>query len=250
MSTLDAEPETRDAATWCRYIAGMIGCYLKIGVDDERVTAIAGIIERRLNWLPATTHPASDAQQPTPAAALACVKSPNELDPNRMVCAGPCTKRICTCYPKLLEQTSPELLYRGDGDLRDEIDHWQARALKAEAALSQQEPVGEVYSISAMRRDEEAYATIRLLHRASDQWCLRVRTGDKLYTSPPPAAQPAVPEGMALVPIEPTDEMLLNVDEEVGGHCYSCTRWKANYDDCRRVWASMLSAAQQQNKDQ
>lgn len=52
-----------------------------------------------------------------------------------------------------------------------------------------------------------------------------------------------VPEGWKLVPPEPTDAMLAEVDEEVGGHCYSCSVWKASYDDCRRVYAAMLSAA-------
>lgn len=58
-------------------------------------------------------------------------------------------------------------------------------------------------------------------------------------------AQPVVPAGYALVPVEPTPEMLAEVDEEVGGHCYSCTRWKASYDDCQRIWAAMLAAAPQ-----
>ena len=44
---------TRDQATWCSYIAGMIGCYLKEPDDSTRVKAIAGIIERRLWALPA-----------------------------------------------------------------------------------------------------------------------------------------------------------------------------------------------------
>jgi hypothetical protein len=52
-----------------------------------------------------------------------------------------------------------------------------------------------------------------------------------------------VPAGWKLVPVEPTDDMLINVDEEVGGHCHSCTRWKASFDDCRRVWAEMLAAS-------
>lgn len=59
-------------------------------------------------------------------------------------------------------------------------------------------------------------------------------------------AQPAsVPEGWKLVPVEPTDDMLANVDEEVGGHCHSCTKWNASWSDCRRVYAAMLAAAPQ-----
>lgn len=58
-------------------------------------------------------------------------------------------------------------------------------------------------------------------------------------------ARPVVPAGYALVPVEPTPEMLAEVDEEVGGHCHSCTRWKASYDDCQRIWAAMLAAAPQ-----
>jgi len=59
-------------------------------------------------------------------------------------------------------------------------------------------------------------------------------------------AQPAsVPAGWKLVPVEPTDDMLANVDEEVGGHCHSCTKWNASWSDCRRVYAAMLAAAPQ-----
>lgn len=53
----------------------------------------------------------------------------------------------------------------------------------------------------------------------------------------------AVSEGWVLVPKEPTDTMLVEVDEEVGGHCYSCTAWPASWDDCRRVYAALLAAA-------
>jgi hypothetical protein len=53
----------------------------------------------------------------------------------------------------------------------------------------------------------------------------------------------AVPDGWKAVPVEPTEDMLMNVDEDVGGHCYSCTRWRASFDDCRRVWSAMLSAS-------
>lgn len=42
-----------------------------------------------------------------------------------------------------------------------------------------------------------------------------------------------VPHGYKLVPVEPTYEMLDNVDEDVGGNCYVCTKWSASHDDCR-----------------
>lgn len=50
---------SRDAKTWCSYVAGMIGCYLKKPDESAEVRAIAGIIERRLWALP--------APQPAPA---------------------------------------------------------------------------------------------------------------------------------------------------------------------------------------
>lgn len=62
------------------------------------------------------------------------------------------------------------------------------------------------------------------------------------YQAPAPAPL-AVPFGMVLVPREPTEDMLSNVDEEVGGHCHSCSKWSASWDDCRRVWAAMVAAA-------
>lgn len=53
----------------------------------------------------------------------------------------------------------------------------------------------------------------------------------------------AIPEGWRLVPIEPTEAMLSDVDEKVGGHCYSCSAWSASWDDCKRVYAALLAAA-------
>lgn len=52
-----------------------------------------------------------------------------------------------------------------------------------------------------------------------------------------------LPEGWVLAPIEPTEEMLINVDEDVGGSCHSCSVWRASEDDCKRVWAAMVEAA-------
>ena len=49
-----------------------------------------------------------------------------------------------------------------------------------------------------------------------------------------------------MVPVEPSDEMLSNVDEIVGGSCYSCTPCRASSDDSRRVYAAMLEAAPKQ----
>lgn len=46
------------------------------------------------------------------------------------------------------------------------------------------EPVAEVYHIQHAGLNDDSYATIRLLHRASDQWGLRIRAGTKLYAAP------------------------------------------------------------------
>lgn len=111
------------------------------------------------------------------------------------------------------------------------------------------EPVAEVYSISGMSADEDAYATIRLLHRATDQWGLRVRAGDKLYThpaSPTPSASAAVGEWVS-VPKEPTREMVSNALKNCGGiGAGSCGEHTGvDGDDMREVWESMLAAAPQ-----
>ena len=60
-----AQAVTKDEATWCSYIAGMIGCYLKEEDESPRVKAIAGIIERRLWALPSPQAQADarDAEQ-------------------------------------------------------------------------------------------------------------------------------------------------------------------------------------------
>ena len=47
-----------------------------------------------------------------------------------------------------------------------------------------------------------------------------------------------------VVPVEPVDEMLNEGEEnEVGGHCYSCSKWNATQGDCKAVWTSMILAA-------
>jgi hypothetical protein len=57
------------------------------------------------------------------------------------------------------------------------------------------------------------------------------------------AQKAAVPDGWQLVPIKPTEDMLTNVDEYVGGSCYSCSQDKASRYDCLKVWTSMIEAA-------
>lgn len=47
----------------------------------------------------------------------------------------------------------------------------------------------------------------------------------------------------ALVPVGPTDEMLNNVYQEVGGSCYVCSRWNASDDDSRRAFADLLEVS-------
>ena len=51
--------------TWSVYVATMIGAYLGWGVDDERIQAVAGIIERR-RW-------AAQPAQQAPTACAPCV---------------------------------------------------------------------------------------------------------------------------------------------------------------------------------
>ena len=48
LATVPQEDEQR----WSLWVAGMVGCYLGFGVDDERNTVIAGIIQRRIWGLP------------------------------------------------------------------------------------------------------------------------------------------------------------------------------------------------------
>lgn len=65
-----------------------------------------------------------------------------------------------------------------------------------------------------------------------------------MVAAAPVRAEPVtIPEGWKLVPVQPTEEMLVNVDEEVGGSCHSCSAWRASEDDCKRVWAAMIEAS-------
>lgn len=50
--------------TWSLYVAGMIGAYLKWPVDDTRIAAVAGIIERRRKFDAAPTKAAQPAVAP------------------------------------------------------------------------------------------------------------------------------------------------------------------------------------------
>jgi hypothetical protein len=54
-----------DAKTWCAYIAGMICTYLNYPLDMQKERAIAGIIERRMKFLP-TPQPSPVAQPVQP----------------------------------------------------------------------------------------------------------------------------------------------------------------------------------------
>lgn len=51
-------------STWSAYVADMIAAYLKWPVDDPRADAIAGIIERRLKFLPRETQPVAGIEDP------------------------------------------------------------------------------------------------------------------------------------------------------------------------------------------
>lgn len=43
------EPVAREAASsWCLYVAGMVGAYLELGVDDPKIPVMASVIERRI----------------------------------------------------------------------------------------------------------------------------------------------------------------------------------------------------------
>lgn len=97
------------------------------------------------------------------------------------------------------------------------------------AASAGREPVATVFTMEALAPGGgvKYHATV---HKP-------LPAGTKLYLHPSP------PEGMVMVPKEPTEAMLEAVDEEVGGHCYSCSKWRASYDDCRRIWAAMIAAA-------
>lgn len=83
-------------------------------------------------------------------------------------------------------------------------------------------PIPEPWGARWMKYESDAKRMIELVRR--------------FYTPPSP------PEGMVMVPKEPTEDMLEAVEEEVGGHCYSCSKWRASYDDCRRIWAAMIAA--------
>lgn len=81
-------------------------------------------------------------------------------------------------------------------------------------------------------------------HAEQDAKAEAARIGGTAYAFPiyiDPTA--AIPEGWKLVPVEPTEDMLDEVDEEVGGYCYSCSKSIASDDDCRRVYRAMLAAA-------
>lgn len=73
---LTAEPTTgqavaQDAKNWCAYVAGIIGTY--IGFGNPTPEGIAGIIERRLMFLPAPHRPAEPTADARDAALRAAI---------------------------------------------------------------------------------------------------------------------------------------------------------------------------------
>lgn len=81
---------------------------------------------------------------------------------------------------------------------------------------------------------------LRRSNLASLAECLRALAAQ----SATPAAW-AVPEGMALVPLVPTDAMLDGVHVEIGCGGYNSCGLMVGYQHAREVWGSMLSAAPQ-----
>jgi len=77
-----------------------------------------------------------------------------------------------------------------DNTLHYAIDHWQDRALKAEAKLAQpeQEPVAEVL----LKKTGGNVGIATVIHEIYSHYREPLRPGDKLYTTPPAAAQPAM----------------------------------------------------------
>ncbi|KRD71395.1 hypothetical protein [Lysobacter sp. Root96] len=106
----------------------------------------------------------------------------------------------------------------------------------------------ELFEVAEKTQDGGRMADV-LNSMAIRDWAERIeaalaQAGEGVATiNPPEINSKLIPPGMVLVPREPTPEMLENVDEEVGGSCYSCTKWRASDDDCRRVYAAMLAAA-------
>lgn len=124
-------------------------------------------------------------------------------------------------------------------ELWQKLNHAQANAERVLRDGEKQEPVGWVLPIQGGSND--------VYERGSQNPWKESAGAFAVYTHPAPSLQAvgAVPEGWKLVPIEPTDAMLTEVEEEVGGSCYSCSKWNASWDDCRRVYAAMLSAIPQ-----
>jgi hypothetical protein len=90
--------------------------------------------------------------------------------------------------PALPRSKAEFVIYNGYGSYEytaEDMRAYAQAALAADAAAQARgEPVAEVYSVHM--QNDEAFATVRLLHKAPDYWSLKVHQGDKLYAAPHP----------------------------------------------------------------
>jgi len=65
----------------------------------------------------------------------------------------------------------------------------------------------------------------------------------KLYTHPAPSIPAAVPDGYALVPVEPTEDMCFAPDVRVGNSTWDGYQSLADMHECKEIYKAMIAAA-------
>lgn len=151
-------------------------------------------------------------------------------------------------FPAMTEEQR-ELEIASVKEMRSHVDFWgHASGLDAEflmrcadayLAMLTTEPVGEVVSMKATVLDGMIdVSTTKVIRNASS--IKRLPSGTKLFTTPP-APVLRVPDGWKLVPIEPTEAMMLN---ESGCQHHAWDDANCPMRESRRIiWKHMIETA-------
>lgn len=240
------EPVPAEQAKWCEYVAGMVDCWVSAEWsnyhhkdEDRRVKAIAGIIERRL-W--ALQKQAAATPEPVGEPHHYWLEAWSASERDRLVAiwtdgidlAAPDDKPVYTPQWKVVMAL-----------MQDELKRLRARSAPVEA-----EPVGEPTAWRWFNSNGDQvtnWLDFKSAQNANVEAQVAEVGGRIEYAYTRPAT--GVPEGFALVPVEPTAEMMeampsLPAIGAPGDMELKADGWSLKAIQNRHRWLAALAAAQ------